>query len=213
MVYWYIYVIMIKLAEKTHLRMVERNEIAASSIEQQFNIDRSQLRLKVDLIRRSLLKGKARRSGILQKTSQKVYHISPSILWLYCHICLSEGLTMMLAALRNECNIFQIISPFNSEHERFIQHFELLQKAFIPEHTLSSYNYFKEAQRITMELRGSFPHDEERLAELRQIELAAEHNGIALNVVCQVGAVDPTLKVTFEFSHHPYFAIAVVKRS
>ncbi|KAK6945150.1 hypothetical protein RJ641_026252 [Dillenia turbinata] len=202
MVYWYNYVIMIKLAEKTHLRTVERSEIAKR-------------------------KGKKKRDSAKDLT--KDYHVSPSILWLQCHIYLSEGLTMMLAALRNERNIFQIISPFNTEHERFIQHFELLQKACIPEHvsyysfkestnrcrfsTLSLYNYFKEAQRIAKELRGSFPHDEERLAELQQIEQVAEHNGIALNVICRVGTLDPALKVTFEFTHHPYFAIAVVKRS
>lgn len=75
------------------------------------------------------------------------------------------------------------------------------------------YNYFKDAQRIAKEVKSSFANDPEKLAELRKIEQVAEHNSIALNVICRVGALDRTLKVSFEFGHHPYFATAVVKRS
>lgn len=75
------------------------------------------------------------------------------------------------------------------------------------------YNYFKDAQRIAKEIKSSFSNDPEKLAELRRIEQVAEHNGIALNVISRVGALDPSLKVTFEFTHHPCFATAVVKRS
>lgn len=73
------------------------------------------------------------------------------------------------------------------------------------------YNYFKDAQRIAKEIKSSFSNDPEKLAELRRIEQVAEHNGIALNVISRVGALDPSLKV--EFTHHPCFATAVVKRS
>lgn len=75
------------------------------------------------------------------------------------------------------------------------------------------YNYFKDAQRIAKEVKSSFSNDPEKLAELRKIEQVAEHNSIALNLICRVGALDRSLKVSFEFSHHPYFATAVVKRS
>lgn len=75
------------------------------------------------------------------------------------------------------------------------------------------YNYFKNAQRIAKEIKSSFANDPDRLAELKNLELVAEHNGVALNVICRVGALDPSLKVSFEFTHHPYFATAVVKRS
>lgn len=75
------------------------------------------------------------------------------------------------------------------------------------------YNYFKDAQRVAKEVKSSFSNDPDKLAELRRIEQVAEHNSIALNVISQVGALDHTLKVSFEFSHHPYFATAVVKRS
>ena len=75
------------------------------------------------------------------------------------------------------------------------------------------YNYFKDAQRIAKEVKSSFSNDPDRLAELRKLEQVAEHNSVALNLICRLGALDPSLKVSFEFSHHPFFATAVVWRS
>lgn len=202
MVYWYIYVVLIKLAEKHHLKMVMSNDTGKR-------------------------KGKKKRDS--PKDVARDYQIPPAVLFLQCHISLAEGLTMLLAALRNENRVFQSLGPFNTEHEIFIQHFELLQQACIPDHisylsfkdttayaqfsTLVMYNYFKDALRLAKELRSSFSNDPDRMAELRKIEQVAEHNGIALNVICRVGALDPSLKVSFEFNHHPYFATAVVRRS
>ncbi|CAL5443382.1 unnamed protein product [Camellia sinensis] len=202
MVYWYIYVVCIKLAEKTHLKMLTSNETGKR-------------------------KGKKKKDAV--KDLAKDYQIPPIVLLLQCHIYLAEGLTMMLAALRNEHKVFPSAGQFNTEHERFIQHFELLQKASIPDHisylsfkesttharlsTLVTHNCFKDAQKIAKELRNSFSHDPERMAELRRIEQVAEHNGVALNLISRLGTLDPSLKVYFEFIHHPYFATAVVKRS
>lgn len=202
MVYWYIYVVCIKLAEKTHLKMLTSNETGKR-------------------------KGKKKKDAV--KDLAKDYQIPPMVLLLQCHIYLAEGLTMMLAALRNEHKVFPSAGQFNTEHERFIQHFELLQKASIPDHisylsfkesttharlsTLVTHNCFKDAQKIAKELRNSFSHDPERMAELRRIEQVAEHNGVALNLISRLGTLDPSLKVYFEFIHHPYFATAVVKRS
>ncbi|KAL5985708.1 hypothetical protein ACLOJK_027695 [Asimina triloba] len=165
MVYWYMYIVFIKLLEKAQVRI-------AGSFDS------------------SKRKGKKRKE--LQKETVKEVHISPSVLLLRCYIFLSEGLAMMLAALGNEHNIFQRPSIFNTEQE-----------------TLIKCNYFGDAQRISKELRGSFSSDPDRLAELRQIEQVAEHNRIALNVIHQAGSHDPSLKVSFEFSHHPCFAVAV----
>ncbi|ONH98447.1 hypothetical protein PRUPE_7G249300 [Prunus persica] len=201
MVYWYIYVVLIKLAEKTNLKTVVSNGSGKR-------------------------RGKKKRDSV--KDVARDYQIPPSVLFLQCQICLAEGLTMMLAALRNDCMMAQNPSPFNTEHERFIQHFELLQKACIPDHVsfplfmesttharlsnLVMYDYFKDAQRITKEVKSSFSSDPEKLAELRRLEQVAEHNSIALNVISRAGALDPSLKVSFEFNHHPCFATAVVKR-
>lgn len=78
---------------------------------------------------------------------------------------------------------------------------------------LVKYNFFKEIQKIVPSLRGSFASEPEKLAEVRRIEQVAEHNRIALNIINQVGAGEPSLRVSFEFTHHPHFAVAVVKRS
>ncbi|XP_073013320.1 uncharacterized protein [Typha latifolia] len=201
MVYWYMYVVFMKLVEAMQMRMVAN----------------------MDFPRR---KGKKKRDHAKDSRDAMV---PSSCLLLQCYICLSEGLAMTLAALSNECNTFQMPNTFNSEQERFIQHFDLLQKTHIAEN-ISYYifkesithacisnvvknNYFREAQRITTSLRGCFSGEPDKLLELRQIEQVAEHNRIALNVINQVGSHDPSLKISLEFTHHPYFAVLVVKRS
>ncbi|KAL6560921.1 hypothetical protein OROHE_006098 [Orobanche hederae] len=202
MVYWYLYVILIKLAEKTHLKVMLSHDS-------------------------SRLKSKKKRDSV--KDVRKDYQIPSAVLLLQCYIYVAEGLMMMLASLRNENKILTCMGPFNSEQERFMQHFELLQKACLPDHasyftftetianahfsTLSMYNCFKDAQRIAKELRGNFASDPDRFAELRRIEQVAEHNSVALNLICRLGTLEPSLKVSFEFIHHPHFALAAVKRS
>ncbi|KAF6145444.1 hypothetical protein GIB67_032567 [Kingdonia uniflora] len=202
MVYWFIYVILIKLSETAELKILTISDP---------------------------VKRKGRKKREISKDPAKHPKISPSIMLLQCYIYLAEGLAMMLAALRNERNDFQTLSTLNTEEERFIQHFELLYKARVPDHisysvfkestvhvrfsTLVKYNYFSDAHRMAKELRSSFNNDPDRLVELRQIEQIAERNQVALNVICQVGVNDPSLKVSLAFSHHPCFAIAIVKRS
>ncbi|GJX16317.1 N-alpha-acetyltransferase 35, NatC auxiliary subunit isoform X1 [Tanacetum coccineum] len=272
MVYWYIYIILIKLGEKMHLRMVTSSETV------------SHVGVEADS-QPNMLPGK--RKGKKKKESVKDvardHLIPPAVLLLQCHVYLAEGLTLMIAALRNEHGVFQCRGPFNTEQEvlgvpvkrsqvrnlppvgatcpshiaqswrasdlpcsmglagwsqyglclisnkGFIQHFELLQKACVPDHasyysfreytahaqfdTLIMCNYFKEAQRIAKDLRSSFSNDTNKLTELRHIEQVAEHNGIAFNLISRLGSLDPSLKVSFEFNHHPHFATAVVKRS
>lgn len=202
MLYWYIYVVLIKILEKKSLKMAVSNDSGKR-------------------------RGKKKRDSV--KDVARDIRIPPAILFLQCQICLAEGLTTMLAALRNENMMVQSPSPFNAEHERFIQHFELLQKACIPDqisyplfkdsttHTrlsnLVRYDHFKDAQKIVKEVKSSFSNNPEKSAELRRLEQVAEHNSIALNIISRAGALDPSLKVSFEFNHHPYFATAVVKRS
>ncbi|KAL6519129.1 hypothetical protein OROGR_018449 [Orobanche gracilis] len=202
MVYWYLYLILIKLAEKTHLKMMLSHDS-------------------------NRLKSKKKRDSV--KDVRKDYQIPSAVLLLQCYIYVAEGLMMMLASLRNENKILTCMGPFNSEQERFMQHFELLQKACLPDHasyftftetianarfsTLSMYNCFNDARRIAKELRGNFASDPDKFAELRRIEQVAEHNSVALNLICRLGTLEPSLKVSFEFIHHPHFALAAVKRS
>ncbi|KAB2016620.1 hypothetical protein ES319_D08G107800v1 [Gossypium barbadense] len=152
MVYWYLYAVLIKLTEKTHLMMAVSHDNAKR-------------------------KGKKKKDS--PKDLARESRIPPAVLFLQCYICLAEGLSMMLAALRNEIPVFHSPSPFNTEHEKFVQHFELLQRACIPDHvsypsykesttharfsTLAMYNYFKDAQRIAKEVKSSFSNDPERL--------------------------------------------------
>ncbi|KAK9697967.1 hypothetical protein RND81_08G073700 [Saponaria officinalis] len=202
MVYWYIYVILVKLAEKIHVKQLA---VADSGKK----------------------KGKKKRDTVID--TAKDYQIPPAVMLLQCYVCLAEGLSMMIAALRNELKVFQHASPFNTEYERFTQHFEHLQKACLPDHitylsfkectsraqlsTLVMYNHFKDAQRIVKELRKSFSNDPKKMAELRCIEQVAERNSVALNVINCVGARDTSLKISLDFSYHPNLAAVVVKRS
>ncbi|KAL0427183.1 UNVERIFIED_CONTAM: hypothetical protein Slati_2893100 [Sesamum latifolium] len=149
---------------------------------------------------------KSKKKKDFVKDVGKDYQIPPAVLLLQCYIYIAEGLMM-----------------------RFIQHFELLQKACLPDHasyfsfrettaharfsTLSEYNCFKDAHRMAKELRGNFANDPDRMAELRRIEQVAEHNCVALNLLCRLGTLEPSLKISFEFIHHPHFAVAAVKRS
>ncbi|MED6205139.1 hypothetical protein PIB30_015261 [Stylosanthes scabra] len=199
MVYWYIYAVLTKLAEKKHIRM------AISS-------------------------GTAKKKTKKKKDSLRDdYQIPAAVLFLQSQIYLAEELSMMLAALRNEQILVPPQSPFNTEREVFMQQFELLQRACLPdrvsystfkESTLHANfstqvlsDHFKEAQRIAKEVKSSFTHDPDKMAEIRRIEQVAEHNNIALNVIRQVGALEPSLKISFTFTHHPFFATAIVKRS
>ncbi|KAL1554833.1 N-alpha-acetyltransferase 35, NatC auxiliary subunit-like [Salvia divinorum] len=202
MVYWYIYIILIKLAEKTHLKIMLSNDSS-----------RRKSKKKKDFV----------------KDVGKDYQVPPVLQLLQCYTYVAQGLMMLLASLRNENKIFLCQGPFNSEHERFVQHFELLQKACLPDHasffsfsetvtnirfaTVSMHNCFKDAQKITKDLRGGFANDPDRLAELRQIEQVAEHNHVALNLLCRLGSLEPSLKISFDFIHHPHFVTASVKRS
>jgi len=74
-------------------------------------------------------------------------------------------------------------------------------------------DYFKEAQKIAKELKGSFANDPDMTAELRRIEQVAERNNIAMTVISRLGTPDPSVKVSFTLCHHPFFATAIVKRS
>ncbi|XP_051152519.1 uncharacterized protein LOC127266347 isoform X2 [Andrographis paniculata] len=202
MVYWYIYVVLVKLAEKSHLKMMLSNESS---------------------------RRKSKKKKNFVKDAANDYQIPAAVLLLQCYIYVAEGLMMMLAALRNENGNFLCRGPFNTEQERFLQHFELLQKACLPDNvsflsfmeatahirfsTLSMYDCFKDAQRIAKDLRGNFSSDPGRIEELRRIEQVAEHNAVALNLLSRLGALEPSLKTSFEFIHHPHFALAVVKRS
>lgn len=135
----------------------------------------------------------------------------------------------MLAALINDLKFAHRPTIFNTEQEIFIQNFELLRYSQVPE-PLSYYqfkqstvhanistqilhieNCFAEALNVLKDLKHCFSKDSKKHNEIRQMELVAEKNRIALSVIfARKGDTLP--KVSFEFSQHPCFPVAVIKR-
>uniref|UniRef100_A0A1J3GRG8 N-alpha-acetyltransferase 35, NatC auxiliary subunit n=1 Tax=Noccaea caerulescens TaxID=107243 RepID=A0A1J3GRG8_NOCCA len=198
MVYWYMYIILWKLHEKARLRVL----IVVHTEER-----------------------KAKRNKEYSRDMAREDRISRWVLLIQCQTRLTQGLTLMIAALRNEGMCLKSQGPFNTENEKFTQHFELLQKASLPEYDayesfsnstshasldyLPAYECFRDAQKMAKDIKVGYANDPDKLAEVRGIEQVAEHNVIAVNLLCQ----DRSLKVSFEFTHHPYFATAIVRRS
>ena len=52
-----------------------------------------------------------------------------------------------------------------------------------------------------------------KVHEIQQLEHVAEKNRITLNVIRFAGQGGNFPRVSFEFSHHPLFSIAVIKQS
>ncbi|XP_010488830.1 PREDICTED: N-alpha-acetyltransferase 35, NatC auxiliary subunit isoform X4 [Camelina sativa] len=198
MVYWYMYIILWKLAERARFRVL----IVVNTEER-----------------------KAKRNKEYSRDMAREDRISLWVLFLQCQTCLAQGLAVMIAALRNEGMCLKSQGPFNTENEKFIQHFELLQKASLPEYDayesfsgstsqarldyLPMYEYFHDAQKLAKDIKVGYANNPDKLAEVRGLEQVAERNIVAVNLFCQ----DRSLKVSFEFTHHPYFATAVVRRT
>lgn len=214
MIYWYVEHVLMTLF---HYKVFKERSATENEHER--------MPLSVDPSKK---KGKKKRG----KEAEKEIRLSPDILLLQCCIHLSKGLTWMLAALSNDRKFVNCPTIFNTEHERFVQTFELLQKSQMPEPlsyfqfkqstsyinlaslpTQMQFDYFEAAQKDLKKLRHCFPKDSERLHEIQQLEHVAEKNRIALNVIHFAGQASCFPRVSFEFSHHPLFAVAVIKRS
>lgn len=163
------------------------------------------------------------------KEAEKEIHLPGMLLQQACSY-LGEGLAWMLAALTNDHKFVDRPTKFNTEQEIFIQNFELLQNSRVPE-PLSYIQFkqstmhanflmqfrrmdkcFEEALNVLKELRHCVPKGFRRLEEIRQMEHVAEKNRIALSVIL-AGKGNSLPRVSFEFSQHPCFPVAVIKRS
>lgn len=145
----------------------------------------------------------------------------------------------MLAALVRDAKFTHRYTIFNNEQERFVQRFEFLQK--VPEPEPAMYYHFREATRhdnasVKELYQLSYNHfltvqenlqelgqlistaplspmsRAQRAVEVKQMEQVALRNKLALRIAHQAGPGD-NLRVTFEFSQHPCFAVAVVKKA
>ncbi|KAG6549103.1 hypothetical protein Mapa_009329 [Marchantia paleacea] len=184
-------------------------------------------------------KGKKKKGGTIKPVVNKEIRFTPSVLLLQCYINLCKGFIWMLAALTADRKIIHRETIFNTELERFTQRFELLHKIVVPEpmtyldfreatrHRHQSvkelyqvaYDHFMSVQQHIQELTQAVskaPKMEsvskaQRVVDIRQMEQVAMRNRIALQIAHQAGPGD-NLRVTFEFSLHPCFAVAVVKK-
>jgi hypothetical protein len=82
-----------------------------------------------------------------------------------------------------------------------------------------AYDHFMAVQQHVQELtqavarasRMETVSKDQRAYEIRQLKQVALRNRVALQIAHQVGPGD-NLRVSFEFSQHPCFAVAVVKK-
>ena len=79
--------------------------------------------------------------------------------------------------------------------------------------TQMQFDYFEDVQKDLNKLRHYFPKGSTEEHEIQQLEHMAKKNRITLNVIRFTGQGVNFSRVSFEFSHHPLFAIAVIKRS
>ncbi|KAJ7553973.1 hypothetical protein O6H91_06G120600 [Diphasiastrum complanatum] len=185
-------------------------------------------------------KKKGKKKKGLIKGAGKEIRLSTSILLLQCHIDLCSGFVWMLTALTEDQKIVHRKTNLNAEQERFFQRFELLHKVVVPEPMMyyhfkdatrhrnfsvrqvyqMSYDHFMDVSQHLQDLGQAVSRDTElsplsrdqKLLEIRQMEQVALRNRLALQIALQAGSGE-TLKVSFEFSQHPCFAVAVVKKS
>ncbi|KAG0578924.1 hypothetical protein M758_4G058200 [Ceratodon purpureus] len=163
-----------------------------------------------------------------------------SILLLQCYSDLCKGFIWMLTALTRDRKLVHRDTIFNTEQERFFQRFDVLHKLMIPapmsyfhfkdstsqlhlsvkELYQLSYDHFMAVQQHLQELGASAAKAPELSAvsrtqwaiEVKQMEQVSLRNRVALQIVHQAGPGD-NLRVSFEFSQHPCYPVAVVKKS
>lgn len=173
-------------------------------------------------------------------TTPKDGKFSYSIAILQCYSDLCKGFIWMLTALTRDRKLVRRDTIFNTEQERFFQRFDILHKLMIPapmsyfhfkdstsqmhlsvkELYQLSYDHFMAVQQHLQELGASAARAPELSAvsrsqwvlEVKQMEQVTLRNRVALQIVHQAGPGD-NLRVSFEFSQHPCFPVAVVKKS
>lgn len=173
-------------------------------------------------------------------TTPKDGKFSYSIAVLQCYSDLCKGFIWMLTALIRDRKLAHRDTIFNTEQERFFQRFDILHKLMIPapmsyfhfkdstsqthlsvkELYQLSYDHFMAVQQHLQELGASAARATELSAvsrsqwvlEVKQMEQVTLRNRVALQIVHQAGPGD-NLRVYFEFSQHPCFPVAVVKKS
>lgn len=162
------------------------------------------------------------------------------MLLLQCYVDMCKALSWMIAALTTDRKFLEKRQTiFNTEQERFMQRFDLFQKVPIPqplsyihykkfihqrnisikEQYYWSSHYFTTLQQHLQDLGHCLAKSttlspisrSQRLMEINQLKQVASRNLIVLKIVDNAGPGD-TLKVSFDFSQHSFFAVASVKK-
>ena len=79
--------------------------------------------------------------------------------------------------------------------------------------TQMQFDYFEDVQKDLNKLRHYFPKGFAKVHEIQQLEHVGDKNKITLNVIRFAGQGGNFSRVSFEFSHHPLFVVAVIKQS
>ncbi|KAH7427804.1 hypothetical protein KP509_10G060700 [Ceratopteris richardii] len=184
-------------------------------------------------------KKRSKRKGSMKVTEEEL-QLTPQTLLLQCYIDACKGLSWMMAALTADGKFSESRQTiFNTEHERFIQRFDLFQKVPIPqplsymhyksftvqrnisikEQYLWSREYFATLQQHLQDLGHCLAKStnlspichSQRTTEINQLKQVASRNLIVLRILNDAER-GKTLNVSFDFSQHPFFAVASVKK-
>lgn len=185
-------------------------------------------------------KKKHKKKGLVKATEDEL-SLTPQLLLLQCYVDMCKALSWMIAALTADRKFFESRPTiFNTEQERFIQRFDLFQKVPIPqplsyihykkfihqrnisikEQYYWSSNYFMNLQQHVQDLGHCLAKATslspvsrtQRTIEINQLKQVASRNLIVLKIVDKAGPGD-SVKVSFDFAQHPFFAAASVKKS
>ncbi|GBG79261.1 hypothetical protein CBR_g29413 [Chara braunii] len=181
-------------------------------------------------------KGNRRKGG----SKGKEFHPSNQVLLLECLNGLCQGLVRMIAAFTRDDKFRPIEPPFNSEAQWFEQRFEPLHRVRLPE-PLHYADYLKYTDHSNLTVKHLYqlahecflsaklrlrevetgiakdPHlasylKAQRVAEVRNMEQVATANLWALKIALLSGP-GSDLQASFNFSKHPCFAVAVLKKN
>lgn len=221
MVYWYLDHVL--LTELHYKQLKERKQPASS-----------------ETLDSSKKKKKNKKKGSLKATEEELLHLTPHVLLLQCYVDSCKALSWMMAALTADQKVVKNRQTiFNTEQERFMQRFDLFQKVPIPqplsyfhykdfmrqknlsikEQYYWSNHYFMALQQHLQDLGHCLAKSttlssisrSQRTVEINQLKQVASRNLIVLKIVDRAGPGD-NLKVSFDFSQHPCFAVASVKK-
>eukprot|EP00850_Spirogloea_muscicola_P010052 SM000058S18482 [mRNA] locus=s58:84607:90615:+ [translate_table: standard] len=167
-----------------------------------------------------------KKKTVTQKPSQPAdYQPSIDMYHTYVYSELCKAYIGLLTGLELDHKVSYPMAPFNTEEERYIQRFGPLDAVRVPEpaaystfkrHTARTHTSVPQQYHLALEhfhTVGQYLHQlHGRLQASTDMPAVVTRNMLALKIAHRTGP-GPTLKATFDFSHHVCFPVAVLKRS